>query len=119
MKRTEGSLTEILEHVARTIQDSPPEDQAPRWESLDLNQRRAMKQALLPIVMAALDKVDSEPIYLVTDIEGERVEVYHHALTALERTNELNERMGEGFAFFEEYPVLGDGERPKEPHHGF
>lgn len=61
--RSENNLTAILEHVAKghyEAQAAQAEDW-PTWDEVSKVQKQALKSALLPTVMLALDFVDAEP----------------------------------------------------------
>lgn len=66
-----------------------------------------------PTVTVALPHV-----YVVTDAEGERTEVYTDEETAHARVQEINAKVDTGFAFYDTHELLTEGARPTSPHHG-
>lgn len=59
----ERDLTEILEHVGKTLQDAAhARNEAPApWDDLPPLAKRSLKEALLPIVLATLECIDKNP----------------------------------------------------------
>lgn len=56
-------------------------------------------------------------VWVVTDIEGERLEIYSWEGDAMRRVGEINAAFGGGFATYDMHKVYGQHQRPEHPHH--